>query len=261
MAILTSELPVWDIGFRWADYDPDKFYLHYPLGVKDNFKLLMSAILSGEIFCETLLLVKRPQGSKADKKYYIRSHLDDIYACKWGHYYKKSLLKWARISRMDFKEWCERRSIPLPEFWFPHGWRESFEWPEYGTRASWARHVEPDEEGGFSVRFEIPEEGDNKNFMYLVSRDDDTQPEETNDSLRSNQLSKIIVQRMAVKIWDEDTEKNINITQMAKHPIIQKYSGADHYAVDTIIKWVREVAPQERKGKRGRPRNKSDEEN
>lgn len=262
MALLAEELSVWDIAFRWAGYDPDRFLFRYPLDVKDNFKLLMSSVLSGEIFCETLILEKRPPDSKADPKYYIRTHLDDVYACIWGHYYKKHLLKWARVSRGDFKEWCGRRSIPLPEFWFPPGWKENFEWPEYGTRAFWAKHVEPDQEGDFSIRFDIPEQGDSKNFRYLISNHYAEEPPEfVSDSLRPNQLAKLVVQRMATKIWEEDSDNSINITQMARHSVIQKYSGADHYEEGTIIKWIREVAPTHIKGKRGRPRNKSDKDN
>lgn len=261
MALIADELSIWTIGHRWGNVDPDKFGFRLPMSVKDNLRLLMDAVLKGEIYCETLILEKRPSDSKADPKYYIRSHLDDVYACIWGHYYKKSLLKWASISRGDFKEWCERRSIPLPEFWFPLGWKEDFEWPEYGTRAFWARHVEPDQEGGFSVRFEVPEEGDSKSLKYLTTRGgSEDESIQADDSLRPNQLSRVIVQRIATKIWEEDTEKEINISQMAKHPIIQKYSGAAHYELDTIKKWIREVAPQELRGKRGRPPNKSDED-
>ncbi|KKK67624.1 hypothetical protein LCGC14_2952210 [marine sediment metagenome] len=129
MALITDELSVWDISHRWISYDPEGFRFRYPLGVKDNFKLLFEAILHGELFCQTLILAKRPDDSKADPKYYIRTHIDEIYDCIHGSAFNKKLLKWALISRNDFKEWCEHRSIPLPEFWFPPGWKYEFEQP------------------------------------------------------------------------------------------------------------------------------------
>lgn len=259
MALLTEQLSIWDISFRWSGYDSDCFYIIYPLTVKDNFRLIMEAVLRGELYCETLTLEKRPPESKADPKYYIRTYIDDVYECIWGQRFNKKLLKWATISRDDFHEWCQRRSIPLPEFWFPKGWKYDFEWPEYGTRAFWARHVEPQEPGGFSLHFDIPEKNDSKNIRYLISQKD---PEEKSDiepdsNLRPNQLTKLIVQRIALKIWEDPDNKNINISQMARHEVILKYAGVEHYEPGTITKWVREVAPVNIKGKRGRPSDKS----
>ena len=54
MPLITEELSVWDIGLRWAGHDPDRLWLRLPLAAKDNFRLLMEAILSGEIICNTL---------------------------------------------------------------------------------------------------------------------------------------------------------------------------------------------------------------
>ncbi|HCN99444.1 MAG: hypothetical protein CL578_11280 [Alteromonadaceae bacterium] len=261
MPILIEYLSVWDISHRWAAYDVDRYRFIFPLAVKDNFRLIMEAILEGELFCETLTLEKRPSDSKADPKYYIRTHIDDVYACIGGQKYNKKLLNWAIISRGDFHEWCERRSIPLPEFWFPKGWKYDFEWPEYGTRASWARHEEPEEQGGFSLRFDIPEMGDAQNIKNLTNQkvSDGELDIDSATNLRPNQLTKLIVQRIALKIWEDPDNKDINISQMARHEVILKYAGVEHYDHGTITKWVREIAPVNLKGKRGRPSDKSDE--
>lgn len=73
MPLLVDDFSVWDISFRWAGYDPDRLWLRLPLPVKDNFRLLMGAILEGEILCGTLTLAKLPPGSKADPNHYIRT--------------------------------------------------------------------------------------------------------------------------------------------------------------------------------------------
>lgn len=70
MPLITEELSVWDIGLRWAGHDPDHLWLRLPLTAKDNFRLLMEAILSGEIICNTLTLAKLPPDSKADPRFY-----------------------------------------------------------------------------------------------------------------------------------------------------------------------------------------------
>ena len=56
MAILNDSLSVWTIAHRWGGYDPDTFRLFLPLSVKDNFRVLMGALLDGEMLCETLTL-------------------------------------------------------------------------------------------------------------------------------------------------------------------------------------------------------------
>lgn len=254
MALLTSELSVWDISLRWAGYDPDKFYLYYSLGAKDNFKLLMEAILDGELFCETLTLAKRPHDSIADPRYYIRTYIDDVYDCIHGVRFNRKLLKWALISRDDFREWCERRSIPLPEFWFPSGWKYEFEEPEFGTRAFWATHVEPSEPGGFSLHFEIPDalKRDNKDQLS-----DDSSDFSESKQLKNNDKAKICSQQIAIQLWKEFPGRTI--AEMMRDEIILKYSGAANYQ-SGLRKWLSEVAPVNIKGKRGRPRNKPDED-
>lgn len=250
MPLISNELSVWDISFRWAERDPDTLNIFFfSLDVKDNFKLIMEAVLEGELYCETLTLAKRP----FDPKYYIRTYLDEAYACIWGHRFDKKLLKWATISRHDFREWCERRNIPLPEFWFPKGWKYHFEWPEYGTRASWARHEEPSEPGGFSLSFDIPDDLKRNNQNLSSSSDDDNNPPNSKD----NQKAKLVSQQIAIHLWKEFPDRTI--AEMMQDEIILKYSGAANYQ-SGLRKWLSEVAPVNIKGKRGRPRKKLDED-
>lgn len=252
MAVLNEELSVWEISHRWVAMDPDSFRFKHSLIVKDKFKLLMKAILDGELFCETLILAKRPYDSKADPSYYIRTHIDDIYDCIGGIRYKKKLLKWAIISRDDFKEWCERRSIPLPEFWFPSGWKYEFEEPEFGTRAFWASHMEPDEPGGFAVRFEIPDEIRGTHKVSISGNLDD---DSASITLTESKKARFCAQTIAIQLWKEFPDRTI--AEMSRDEIILKYSGAANYQ-SGLIKWLSDVAPQNIKGKRGRPRNKPD---
>lgn len=147
MPLINEELSVWDIGLRWAGHDPDCLWLRLPLAAKDNFRLLMEAILSGEIICNTLTLAKLPEGSKADPSYYIRTYIDEVYACIHGRHYDRKLLKWATLDRKDFHQWCERRGITPPEFWFPPGWKLDYDADQFGHPGCWVSHVEPESSG------------------------------------------------------------------------------------------------------------------
>lgn len=249
MPILSSSLSVWEIAHRWAGYDPDIFRVRLPLLVKDYARLLFDEIMEGNLFCDTLIQAKRPPDSKADPRYYIRSHLHDINMCIWGKRFKRSLMKWAEIPRYEFEEWCERYAIPLPEFWFPPGWNRHYDTPWYGPRAFWVYHIEPDEPGGVSYGFNIPKEEDEKPAPEDSSQ---VNPE----SGRPNQKARFMVQQMAMQLWKEHPQRTI--AEMARDEKLLTYSGAAHYTPGALRKWLSEVAPVNIKGKRGRPRKKPD---
>lgn len=242
MALVTDNLSVWQIGFRWAGQDPDRVWLRIPLLVKDNFRLLMEAILSGEILCETLTLAKLPRDSKADPAFYIRTYVDDIYDCIHGRSYNRKLLKWATLDRMEFREWCHRRGIPLPEFWFPPGWKDEFEMPEMGTTALRAEHVEPDSEGGVRIHYGTPD---------MTATDENIKHPENIKIQRHSQKARLACQQIAREIWKDDISRTI--ISVVKDELIQKYGGAKHYEDETVRGWVKEVAPKEVSSRRGRP--------
>jgi|GEM_PF-5838936 len=62
MPLISDSLSIWEIAHRWAGLDPDNYRLKLPLLVKDYARILVDAVLNGEIFCETLTLVlARPE--------------------------------------------------------------------------------------------------------------------------------------------------------------------------------------------------------
>lgn len=50
------------MGFDGQAMTPDVLSIRIPLPIRDNFRVLMKAILSGEIICSTLCLDKLPWG-------------------------------------------------------------------------------------------------------------------------------------------------------------------------------------------------------
>jgi len=253
LALTAESLSVWDISFRWAGFDPDKLWLRFPLPVKDNFKLLLDAIHGGEILCETLTLAKRPRDSKADPSFYIRTYLDDIHDCVNGSRYSRKLLKWAVLGRENFRGWCDNRGIQYPEFWFPPGWKLNFETPEGGTLAMWAEHVEPDSEGNVHISYKnYPGLGDN------VKPSDDSGLSGNREALRDNQRIRVACCQIAQEIWKKEPTRTI--TSVVEDDLIQQYGGANHYEKDTVRRWIKEVAPQEVRSRRGRPPKNKDKE-
>lgn len=220
MAILTETLSVWEVGFRWANVDPRRLRFGIPLPVRDNFRLMMHAILHGRLDCDMLSLSKwREEDGEDMRPFFIRYHLDKVEACIAGTRFDRKLLKWAGIDRGEFKAWCERQGIPLPEFWFPPGWKLEYEWPV-------------DE-------FDSESEPDTAEEPALPHR-----------SIYQRRC--IACQVIAEKLWKEHPETTI--ADMMKHELIRNYGGGVHQADEVVMRWLRAVAPTEVSAKRGRPR-------
>jgi hypothetical protein len=144
MGLLNNELSLWEIAFRIENRDPDKIWQRIPLPVRDNFRLMLDAIINGHLPCLMLSLEKWTTESNAPPEDFIRYHLDDVYQCIAGVRYNRKLLRHAVIERWAMQQWCERQGIPLPEFWFPPGWKTRYEWDEPEAYESPAAGVSPE---------------------------------------------------------------------------------------------------------------------
>ena len=133
MALLSDNLSVWEIGLRWAGHDPYKFRVFLSLAARDNFRLMIDSIWQGQLDCDTLSTDKwSEKDGEQMKPFFMRYHWAEFDACIAGKNPDRKFLRWAAISRWDMEAWCQGQGIPLPEFWFPPGWKRSFEWPTYG---------------------------------------------------------------------------------------------------------------------------------
>ena len=244
MALDSEELSVWDIGFRWSGHDPDRYWFRIPLLVRDNFRVLMNAILGGEIICTTLCLDKRPRDSKADSKFYIDGYIDDVYACIHGSHFNRKMLKWATLERDSFLEWCGCRGITPPEFWFPPGWKMVFVHPMGIHPGFVVRHEEPDQEGTYHFSYHWPD----------PDSDEEAAEPTATSALRQSQIAHVACQQIASVIWKKD--RNRHIADVIRDELIQEYGGAKHYEEETVRGWINVVAPPEVRERRGRPRKK-----
>ena len=225
MPLLCNELSVWEIAHRWAGADPASFRLRLPLLVRDYCRILIDAILSGEIDSLSLQIRKwTPSDGEESQKYFIRYYMDDVYACVWGKKFNRVLLKQASIDRFEIKHWCELHSVPLPEFWFPTGWGESYQWGKRDAELERAVANSSDEVG------------------------------EDGPTVRPSTLARVTSQQIARALWKE--HPSMTIADMVKQSMIQQYGGAAVYTASTVRDWLSAVAPSEVKNKRGRPRKK-----
>lgn len=220
MPLLSESLSVWEIGMRWAGHDPFRFRFVLPLDARDYFRTMIDAVWQAELTCETLSINKWKEADGEEMKpFFMRFHWAEIEACIEGKAPSRKLLRWARISRSDFEEWCRGYAIPLPEFWFPSGWNRYYAWPEAG----------PDEVG------EAVAEGE---------------PSEPNARTRL----RVACQVIAENVWRDEPDKTI--ADMVKDPRVQRWGGAARFSEEAVRRWLSEVAPAQVKARIGRPRKK-----
>lgn len=236
MPLVVDQLRLWTIGFKWAGLDPTRVWLQIPEPVKDNFSTLLEAILNMHLDCMVLNMDKYHGEDHEEAMTHIRYWTEDIYAAINGRNYSRKLLKFALIERGAFRDWCERCTIPLPEFWFPTGWTD-YRWPEDDPTVPLASSSN----SGPPVQIEpIP------NFH-------DTKVSES--KMRDDARFRIASQVIAEAIWKQQPETTI--AGMVQHDLVQNYGGAKHYGEESVRRWIKLVAPPEVSAKRGRPKKQN----
>ena len=236
MPLVVDQLPVWTIGFEWSALDPNRLWPRIPTSARDNFSTLLEAILSQHLDCSTLLTEKYQGDDPEIAKFHIRYWIEDVYAAVHTREYNRKLLKWAVIDREAFRDWCDRRTIPLPEFWFPPGWTD-YRW-------------QGDDPPGTDSSAPVPTApaGSESESPPL----DFSEAEEGNKKVRNVARFRTASQVIAEAIWKQKPETTI--AAMVQHDIIQNYGGAKTYGDAAVRRWVKEVAPPEVSAKRGRPK-------
>jgi hypothetical protein len=244
MPILVDYLSVWDISFRWAGYDPRKFYFRMPLEVENYARTLIDAIHKAELYCETITLEKM-KFEKDEAKLSFYYWADDFFSMTSGKRISSELLKWAAISRFDFKLWCDRMNVPLPEFWFPKGWNLEYQINE--------NEYHP----GHSYLFKDLSEENKQEYLENLNADE-SDDKEIKDHFRYDQKSKIACQQIAIQLWRLD--QTTTIADMVKKREIQEFGDGQRYSKDVVRRWLKEVAPQEVSARVGRPQKKNSTE-
>lgn len=255
MALLADQLTVWEIAFRWANRDPFRPWPFLPLEVKDHFRNLMDAIHQAELFCCTITLEKR-SFQPVDRIFSIYHWLDDIGQCRGGLAFNRKMFRHALIERRDLMLWCERRKIPIPEFWFPPGWNLEYDLPDGEIRPGhfFQRSHWTDEDWAA-----WDDEQAKQNTLPACELSlDASMHEAAVEKQRPSQEAKIACQQIAKALWKDSPDRRI--TSIAKDELVQKYGGGSFYVFETVRDWVAAVAPPEVKARRGRPRKNEDED-
>ena len=257
MSLVVDQLSILEIAWRWSARSSSIFPVVMPVRVCDFSRTLLHAILHGELNCLTLNLDKYHGDDPDEAKFHIRYHTDEIYRALGGGRISRKLLRHAIIERREFFDWCTRRTIPLPEFWFPPGWAIDYPWDEVHAerdRLTQARRTYSEQRKQLNDRDDLTTDqlfAELERISYEFELATGEKPDEAMAKLTEPQRAKIATQVVALQVWKD--LPTTNITDMARNELVRKYGGSATYSHDTLMDWLREVAPDGIKGKRGRP--------
>jgi len=215
-------LSVWEIACRVNELDPSAIDIkNVPLKLKDALKSITRAIHYDENMMvlnnrgiENHHAINQKTGKRYDTEV-IHELMSDCYE---KDIFDKEFLESVYIEDENFAKWCLNKNIPLPLFWFPNGW-------------------EPYEHENVINTEKSPE---SENIPVLPT-------------LKGSQIDKIVCQGIGRTLWD--IYPNLTIADMCKHEAIQRYGNGKLYiGAHTLRDWLSEVAPENIKGKKGRPK-------
>ena len=215
-------LSIWEIACRANEIDP---YItdskNLPLKLRDALKSITRAIHYDENMSVLDFKGIENHGAynpKTGKEYDTETIHNLLSDCYESERFDKEFLDTVYIEDEHFANWCINKNIPLPTFWFPNGWKA---------------YDDEDEE---------TTEGISKSESH---------PDIT--KLKESQVDKIVCQAIARTLWD--IYPNTTIAAMCNHDAIQRYGNGKLYiGAHTLRDWLSEVAPENIKGRKGRPK-------
>jgi hypothetical protein len=224
-----DHLSIWEVAHRWANLDPDHSDpKQLPIAVKDAFRRIAKAVQLEHIpLCNEVgiqgrnYIYSRSTGKRIESEECF-SALDD---CLHRRRFDRDLLSLIYLPQWEFGAWLCGERMPLPDFWFPEEWCKQN-----------------------AARLGLPEEQD---------AEINDQPKVQKNPINA-QVDKQLCQAIARTLWDQTP--NMTIAAVCRHKAVLQYGNGSLYkGKDTLRNWLREVAPEAVRGRRGRPRNPNTE--
>jgi len=227
MPLFDDALTIWEIGFRWARKNPDRPWAWIPMEVKDNFRMVLRAIVDGDLYCETLTTKVDPNWPQTS----IRHNARGIDACIDGERYDRRFLKAHSILRWEFAQWCDKGVIPFPQFWFARGWLAE----EPGHRTSLRK---------------------SSDSIILASLAKEVRPAtgEAKKKSRNNEAIWDEARAAAKAIWAES--RSVPSMEVARRIHANKQLSVSRFTAAAIRKHIADLAPPEFRAIAGRPKMK-----
>jgi len=246
VALINSQLSIWELAHRWCGADPDDRTAIQRADVRDTlrkFAVETREILNlhnsrGEPDPDDFLAFWRKGESRSPLK-------DSIARCINERDYDVKVFDAAFVLKDEVEKWCRLNNFAVPAFWFREDELAYFE----QTRSrSWGNQPAID------FRTEQP----------IVSTDALGRPIETASEtsaeavpigkLRPSQRHRQAVRTVARELWKH--QPYLNIVQIAEHEAIIRACDGKRYEEKTIREWIKDLDPRPAGKRGGRPKKK-----
>lgn len=220
--MLSPYLSVWEVAHRWCNIDPNKTDPeNISIEIQDKIRFLCRAVLNGKLYLVEEIFVSSRNDSRYVRNEGFIYHIEEIPSAYEDSVaerkYNKKILDSYLVSQVELFNFTSHENHPFPDFW----------WDDSIIIAL----------GGH------------------ISEPSASSKEQKIFTARTSVIDKSICQAVAKTLWSIDP--NINITKMTQHPSVLNYGGGKNYlGKNTLRDWLRDVAPEHIKNKRGRPATK-----
>lgn len=226
--MIANYLSIWEIAHRWRDANPDNSNpTELPLNIQDTIRYICRGALNGDINLFHFGVEEVPssdsrQGIHSEIRAYCVNipppELSDCLSRKFD----KSTLDVCFVEAENLFDYClyDQRTGTITTVDFPSCWTHLI--------------------GGGRL---------------IESEPDDIELPLVHKSLLPVQIDKLVCQAIAKTLWD--IFPTMTITAMSQHTAVLEYGGGKLYpGKNTLIDWVREVAPKNVRNKPGRPKKR-----
>lgn len=132
MALNLDKLSLWEISFRWHDFDPHQYsdIKDIPLEVKDTLRTLAAEVFYERLYSGLRLQYENTVGSYRKTGWFTKEKMrlaisdwdKEFHDCMKRNIIDPKFLQSIIIPHWELDYWCKEFDIPFPSFWHEALW-------------------------------------------------------------------------------------------------------------------------------------------
>jgi hypothetical protein len=161
--------------------------------------------------------------------------------CFKGREFNKEKLESIHLDRLAIQEFCQKKNMELPGFWFSE--QEIKQFNETGTTYQCIKDNRGAGQKNTAEEF------------WLASRLDQGTIDRFWDRLSNSQKHRLMTREVAIALWK--ARPQLTQAEIISNEVIRNYCGAAYYSdPNTVRSWIKDLDPRPPENRRGRPSSK-----
>ncbi|QSP93845.1 hypothetical protein LPB19_11625 [Marinobacter salinisoli] len=268
-----DHLSIWEIAHRWHNTDPNTSDPDAPpLPVQDLLRSITNMQVRHHLpiltkagvelksernfpsFSEHLAGIEKPHDLKNEDVWYAEMRetyferkerwckrhdeaAEGLEQCYKYRVYDKEKLDSIHLDRGIIEEFCRKKGVDLPDFWFTKEEKERFAEGE-DVEDTVAKETSP---------------SDDEEPLTTVGKIKQAEADRFWSRLTDAQRHRMLCREVAGNLWKAD--KTLTQGAIMDHPVIREYCGAKYYTdPNTVRNWIKDLDPRPEDKRRGRPK-------